>query len=110
MYRIIGGKQSKKRNKGSDLTEGTIHQLDRKKERVRQHLILIANLSASIVEELRMSSNCMSKDDIVKRYTDYSVAQIEDALDSAIEDEYIEFMEQEDDTSCYRAIHYDDDA
>ena len=98
-----------KTNNESDLTEEAIHKLDRKKERVRQHLILIANLSASIVKELRMSSNGMSKADIIKRFADHSVAQIEDALESAIEDEYIELVEQEGDTPCYRANHFDED-
>ena len=98
-----------KRNNKSDLTEEGTHQLDQRKERARQHLILIADLSALIVKELRMVSDGVFKTDIIKRFPDYSIQQIEDAIESAIEDEYIELVEQNGNLLCYRAIQYDED-
>jgi hypothetical protein len=90
MCQIIGGKKSMKRNDEFKMTEEETRQLDRRNERIHQHAILIANLSASIVKEVRMVSDGMLKDDIINHFADFSVGQIEDALESAIEDEYIE--------------------
>jgi hypothetical protein len=98
-----------RRNNELDRAEEETHQMDRRKERVRQHLILIADLSALIVKELRMASDGMFKTDIIRRFPDYSVQQIEDAIESAIEDKYIELVEQEGNLLCYRAIQYDED-
>lgn len=98
-----------RRNNESDMSEEEIHQMDQRKERARQHLILIADLSALIVKELRMVSDGVFKTDIIKRFPDYSIQQIEDAIESAIEDEYIELVEQNGNLLCYRAIQYDED-
>jgi hypothetical protein len=79
-----------RRNNESDMSEEEIHQMDQRKERARQHLVLIADLSALIVKELKAVSDGMSMADIMGRFAKYSAGQTEDALESAIEDEYID--------------------
>ncbi len=97
-----------RRNNESDSAEEEIHQMDRRKGRVRQHVILIADLSALIVKELRMTSGGMLKTDIIKRFADYSTEQIEDALESAIEDEYIEVETRESGVRWYHSVCFDE--
>jgi len=97
-----------KRNNKSDGTEEEIHQMDRRKGRVRQHLILIADLSALIVKELKAVSDGLSRADIIRRFPDYSVGQMEDALESAIEDEYIEVEVKDDGILWYHVVQLDE--
>ena len=96
-----------KKNDGSD--EEELHQKHQRKEHIRQHAILIANLSASIVKQLREISEGMSKTDIINNFSEYSIEQINDALESALEDEYIERVEQDSAGPLYRAIIYNDE-
>jgi len=97
-----------KRNNKSDGTEEEIHQMDRRKERIHQHVILIADLSALIVKELKAVSDGMSIADIMGRFAQYSAGQIEDALESAIEDEYIEVEIRESGVRWYHPVWSDE--
>jgi hypothetical protein len=57
-----------------------------------------------IVKELRASPNGLSMNEIVKRIPDYSSEHYRDAVESAIEDEYIESVTRDDGVEWYRAI------
>jgi len=48
------------------------------------------------------------KTDIINNFPEYSIEQINDALESALEDEYIERVEQDSTTPLYRAIIYNE--
>jgi hypothetical protein len=76
----------------------------RKKERARQYLIEVADLSLLIVKELRASPDGLSMDEIARRIPDYSSEHYRDAIESAIEDEYIELVTRDDGVEWYRAI------
>jgi len=80
----------------------------RRKERIRMYLISVAELNQLIVKELRLSMKGLSKDDIVKRFSDYSLQQIEDALESAIEDEYIEVETRDADVLWYCSVKFEE--
>ena len=75
-----------------------------KKERALQYFIEVADLSLLIVKELRASPNGLSMNEIVKRIPDYSSEHYRDAVESAIEDEYIESVTRDDGVEWYRAI------
>lgn len=83
----------------------------REKERARQYFIEIADLSLLIVRELRANHDGLSMDEIVKRIPNYSSKYYRDAIDSALEDEYIELVTRDDDLEWYRAIplEYEED-
>jgi hypothetical protein len=80
----------------------------RRKERARQYLIEVADLSLLIVKELRNNPGGLSRDDIAKRLPSFSSEHYRDAIESAIEDEYIEQVNRDDDLEWYRAIPMDD--
>jgi hypothetical protein len=84
------------------------HLEQRRREMARQYLIEVANLSMLIVEELRKNPEGLSKDDLAKRFPSFSSGYHRDAIDSAIEDEYIEHVSRDDNVEWYRAIVYDE--
>ena len=95
-----------KKNERSDQDEQ--HHLEqRRKERARQYLIEVADLSLQILEELRNNPDGLSRDDIAERFPSFSSEHYRDAIESAIEDEYIEQVYRDDDLEWYRAIPMD---
>jgi hypothetical protein len=89
-------------------TEDEIRLRERKKERTRQYLIEVADLSLLIVEELREKTEGLSIDAISEIIPGYSSETYVDAIESAVEDEYIEMIDGEDGLELYRAIIYDE--
>ena len=79
----------------------------RKKERARQYFIEVSDLSLLIVKEVRANPDGLSMDDIVNRISDYSPEHYRDAIESAIEDEYIELVTRDDGLEWYRAIPFE---
>ncbi|KXH70572.1 MAG: hypothetical protein AM326_04200 [Candidatus Thorarchaeota archaeon SMTZ-45] len=75
-----------------------------RRERAREYLIEVADLNSLIVKELRANPNGLSIDEIVKRIPNYSSEHYKDAINSAIEDEYIELVTRDDGLEWYRAI------
>ena len=67
-----------------------VHERSRQKERVRRYLRDVADLNGLIVDELRSVPDGLTFEAITERFRSYPPAQVRDALDSAIEDEYIE--------------------
>ena len=80
----------------------------RKKERARQYLIEVADLSLLIVKELRQRNEELSLDEIIEIIPGYRDEMYADAVESAIEDEYLEKLDQDDGQKKYRAIIYDE--
>ena len=80
----------------------------KKKESARMYLIGVAELNQLIVYEFKSSTDGFSEDDIVNRFPEYSLQQIRDALESAVEDEYFKVMTRDDDSLWYTPIIYDD--
>ena len=67
----------------------------------------MAELNQSIVREFKTSIEGFSIDTVAKRFPEYSLQQITDALDSAVEDEYFEVTTKEDGSLWYMPIIYD---
>ena len=81
----------------------------REKERARMYLIGVAELNQLIVDDFKSSTDGFSEDDVVNRFPEYSLQQIRDALESAVEDEYFRVMTRDDDSLWYTPIIYDEE-
>jgi len=84
------------------------YEQERRKERVRMYFVSVAELNQDIVREFTSSTNAFSVDDVVQRFPDASIKLIEDALDSAVEDEYFEISTKKNGTRWYTPIIYDE--
>lgn len=81
---------------------------ERKRERARSYSISVAELNQMIVREFKTTTAGLSLDDVVKRFSDYSLQQIKDALESTIEDEYFKVKTKDNGTLWYTPIIYDE--
>ena len=89
-------------------TDDEIRLRERKKERARQYLIDVADLSLLIVKKLQERPEGLSINAISAIIPGHSSEMYVDAIESAIEDEYIEKIDGEDGRELYRAIIYDE--
>ena len=60
------------------------------------YLISVAELNQLILREFKSSIDGFSEDDVVIRFPKYSLQQVMDALESAVEDEYFRVTARED--------------
>ena len=67
-------------------------------------MVSIAELNQLIVREFRSSTDGFSVDDVVERFSDKSLQQIKDALESAIEDEYFDVKTMDNGSLLYIPI------
>ncbi|MFW9961934.1 MAG: hypothetical protein ACFFCX_00010 [Candidatus Sifarchaeia archaeon] len=79
----------------------------RRKENARMYLISVAELNQLIVREFKSSINGFSEDDVVNRFPEYSLQQIRDSLESAVEDEYFKVTTRENGSLWYLPIIYE---
>lgn len=84
-------------------TDDALLERFRQKERVRRYLWTVAELNGLIIDELRKSPGGLSFTAITERFHDYPPRQVRDALESAIEDQYIEKTSR-DGEEWYKAI------
>jgi hypothetical protein len=80
----------------------------RRRENARMYLISVAELNQLIVREFKSSIDGFSEDDVVIRFPKYSLQQVRDALESAVEDEYFKVIPREDGSLWYTPIVYND--
>jgi len=80
----------------------------REKESARMYLIGVAELNQLIVREFKSLIDGFSEDDVVIRFPKYSLQQVRDALESAVDDEYFKVSARSDGVLWYTPIIYDD--